>query len=448
MAESDTPTRLLEAFVQGYFQDLKEDLDQIKERLDEVRTKLAGRLQEIGQEPYLLGLSDQFESAARRQATISKLAQAFQDLGTAGSENDLLDALIRHGESIAPRVLLVVRRGERWAQFLNGKVDEENLLPEEGQTVYQCAAERKAVVAGECSEYPAHRPLYERLGGDAVYCAAVPLLFGDSVPAVLYADARERERLDVSSLEILCQGARLAIRALRLSQQKEEPVRPVAEPVPAAEMAPVVEAVSVSEAVPVAEPVQHGVTALEAAPAEAPATPVTESLDDVPLDFAGGMEPSAEGFDLGVESMRRDVEAATSGGLFDKLFPPQEAGVAPSPSWPADSSPAPPTAPGEESLWSDEEQRQHADALRFARLLVSELKLYNEQAVMEGRRARDIYSHIRQNIDLSRQMYQRRVAENITRRRDYFHEEMVKLLAEGDGDSLGRSYPGSQAEAG
>jgi hypothetical protein len=439
MVERDAPTRLLEAFVQGYFQDLKEDLDQIKERLDETRATLARRLQEIGQDPYLRGLSDQFESAARQQATISKLARAFQDLGAGGSENDVLEALVRHGESIAPRVLLVVRRGDRWAQFLHGKVDEENLLPEEGRTVYQRAAECKAVVAGECSDYPAHRPLYERLGDDGSYCAAVPLLFGESVPAVLYADAPERERLDVPSLEILCQGARLAIRALRLSQQKEkpvaEPVQPVAEPIP--------------QVVTALEPVPQVVTALELIPpGEAPAMPVTERLGDVPIDFRRDMEPSAEEFDLRSESMRRDMEAASSGGLLENPFFRQETGVAPPPSGPADLSPAPPTAPEEASQWSEEEQRQHADALRFARLLVSELKLYNEQAVMQGRRARDIYSHIKQNIDLSRQMYQRRVTENITRRRDYFHEEMVKLLAEGDSESLGRSYPGSQAEAG
>ena len=432
MVERDAPTRLLEAFVQGYFQELKEELDRIKERLDEARARLAGRLQEVGREPYLRGLSDQFESAARQQAVISKLAQAFRDLGAAGSEHVLLETLMRHGESIAPRVVLVVRRGDRWVQFLHGKVDEENPLPEEGQTIYQRAAEHKAVVAGECSDYPAHRALYERLGDDGVYCAAVPLLFGESVPAVLYADAPERQRLDVSSLEILCQGARLAIRALRLSQPGETPVAgPVAQEVTAL------------------EPVPEVVTALEAVPhGKAPAMPVTESLDAVPIDFELGMEPSAEEFDLGVESMRRDVEAAASGGLFENPFFPQEAGVAPPPSAPAGSSPAPPAASREASHFSEEEQRRrHADALRFARLLISELKLYNEQAVMEGRRARDIYSHMKQNIDLSRQMYQRRVTEDVTRSRDYFHEVMVKLLAEGDSESLGHSYPGSQAEA-
>jgi hypothetical protein len=62
-------------------------------------------------------------------------------------------------------------------------------------------------------------------------------------------------------------------------------------------------------------------------------------------------------------------------------------------------APAPPTTPrrryGQDvelpvEVSNDEERRLHNDARRFARLLVSENKLYNEQKVAEGRSQGDL----------------------------------------------------------
>src|SRR5262249_46591031 len=45
------------------------------------------------------------------------------------------------------------------------------------------------------------------------------------------------------------------------------------------------------------------------------------------------------------------------------------------------------------------------EARRFARLLVSEIKLYNERAVLEGREGGNLYQRLKEDIDRSRQMY-------------------------------------------
>src|SRR6185503_4000957 len=44
----------------------------------------------------------------------------------------------------------------------------------------------------------------------------------------------------------------------------------------------------------------------------------------------------------------------------------------------------------------DEEEKLHNDARRFARLLVSEIKLYNEQKVADGRRHNDLYDRLKE----------------------------------------------------
>jgi hypothetical protein len=96
---------------------------------------------------------------------------------------------------------------------------------------------------------------------------------------------------------------------------------------------------------------------------------------------------------------------------------------------------------------SEEERRLHSDARRFARLLVSEIKLYNEQKVTEGRSQGDLYPRLREYIDRSREMYDKRVKPEVAQRYDYFHHELVNTLAEGDEAKLGNAYPGATVSA-
>lgn len=94
---------------------------------------------------------------------------------------------------------------------------------------------------------------------------------------------------------------------------------------------------------------------------------------------------------------------------------------------------------------SEDEQRLHNDARRFARLLVSEIKLYNEQKVRDGRAQGNLYERLHEDIDRSRQMYDKRVSAPVASRFDYFHQELVNTLAEGDSSKLGAGYPGASA---
>ena len=91
----------------------------------------------------------------------------------------------------------------------------------------------------------------------------------------------------------------------------------------------------------------------------------------------------------------------------------------------------------------EDERRDHNAARRFARLLVSEIKLYNEQKVNEGREMSDLYDRLREAIERSREMYDKRVQPPVAAKFDYFHYELVNGLADGDDAKLGKSYPGA-----
>lgn len=84
-----------------------------------------------------------------------------------------------------------------------------------------------------------------------------------------------------------------------------------------------------------------------------------------------------------------------------------------------------------------EESRRHDEARRFARLLVSEIKLYNENKVEEGRKNKNIYSLLKEDIDRSKQLYEERIAADIRAKSDYFKQALVSILAGGDSSALG-----------
>ena len=109
-------------------------------------------------------------------------------------------------------------------------------------------------------------------------------------------------------------------------------------------------------------------------------------------------------------------------------------GAAPS----APASAPPPSSPASLDSMDPDTRKQHEDAKRFARLLISEIKLYNEAKVQQGRQKRGIYNLLRDDIERSRQLYSERVSSDIRGATGYFDEELIRILADGDAGALGQ----------
>jgi hypothetical protein len=84
----------------------------------------------------------------------------------------------------------------------------------------------------------------------------------------------------------------------------------------------------------------------------------------------------------------------------------------------------------------DTGSEEHVAARRYARLLVSEIKLYHQDAVMEGRRDRDLAARLGGEIARARVMYDQRVPPEVRQHADHFHDELVRTLADGDAGLL------------
>jgi hypothetical protein len=76
-------------------------------------------------------------------------------------------------------------------------------------------------------------------------------------------------------------------------------------------------------------------------------------------------------------------------------------------------------------------------ARRYARLLVSEIKLYNEGAVQMGRQQRDLLARLKPEIERARKLYSQRISPAVDSRGALFQQELVQTLADGDASLLG-----------
>ena len=375
-------------------------------------------------------------------------------------------------------------------------------LPLNGSTVVSQAAR---TVSSETSSGTRAEDgsLIEQLGGEAQQLAAVPLVVRRKVVAVLYADSAwpHRDAIQLDALEALTQVAAIAVELVSsgrvahpqpqvgapqppaavaevesapapeaMAPQVEQPTyTPQVEPAiaqaetqpteiataPAAEVAAEVGQVEpevTAEPEPQTEPEQMQAAPVEAAPVETPAAVETAGVDTpAPVEAAPVETPAA------VETAGVETPVPVEAAPVETPAPVQETAAVPQtpvaevsqPVFTAQYS----TPLGSKRRWgrdaelpvdvSDDERPLHNDARRFARLLVSEIKLYNEQKVSEGRNQGDIYERLREDIDRSRQMYDKRVAPPVAARHDYFHHELVNTLAEGDEAKLGNSYPGA-----
>lgn len=113
---------------------------------------------------------------------------------------------------------------------------------------------------------------------------------------------------------------------------------------------------------------------------------------------------------------------------------PEQAVEAPAPPPPSAAAPAAPEVPAEH-------QEVHKKAQKFAKLLVDELKLYNQAKVAEGRAHKDLYDRLKDDIDKSRATYEKRYGNTPAGSADYFRQAIIRILADNDESVLGNNFP-------
>ena len=290
----------------------------------------------------------------------------------------------------------------------------------------------------------------------------LPISLRGKLMGIIYADHKGEQPWDIGSAQALTAVACLLIDTLPNRSESPSPILAEIAPVAAEEPGP---AVDFEQALQIEPPGAASVEPEIVAPVEAPQRqqdapvepPVVQHADEPEIvetaDYDFEPEPAVEDFDPSA-TMRVEVAENISAENFDaaaaaeqpapaagteaaSVVPPSVDDMeAPPPVRPIEPPPAEPAAAPAGAMSADDEAK-HEEARRFARLLVSETKLYNEDEVNRGRSEKDIGVRLKDDIERSREMFEKRISAEIRTGNDYFQEELIRILADGDADALG-----------
>jgi len=399
-------------------------------------------------------------SRAKASSDMAIVKAAIGEINEQKSQAEILKALVNRASSFAPRVAFFVIKGDQatgWrGRGFEGTVGDEAIqeisFSVNADTVIGSAAKRLETWSGGPGSHSEDHLLTNRLGEEpAQRIVAIPLKVRGRAVAVLYADSAglDSESINLEALETLVTVSGMGVELLSAARGAA-PKRAVEEapaPPPRVEEQPQPSSY---------EPTSEYTLTPEPEPESTPepsfsGVDTIQSYEPSPTYEATPVEPSSF-----VEAMPVEEPSGVFEDSSATAEQPSAIGEEP-PAWspaPVEASPAatPRRRYGQDAelpveVHGEEERRLHNDARRFARLLISEIKLYNEQKVAEGRAEYDLYDRLREYIDRSREMYDKRVKAEVAARYDYFHGELVNTLAEGDAAKLGANYPGATVNA-
>jgi hypothetical protein len=356
---------------------------------------------------------------------LDRVHRSLAEVEKGSSLSEILTTLVNEVAQYTERAAMFIVKGPNtigWYArgFDHPEAVKQLTIPLNSDTVFRIVHNSHHALRGHVSHSPGTAQVLARLGGNPQGVLAVPLVLRDKLAAILYCDTQQEElaEADAHAIEILVLFASKSIDLASLTPKSAAPG------VPAPSHAPPARPGTSTGAGLGAD----RVASLRAAVEEAKATPARPHAPPPPAPGMMGGGGSAEA------SSTVMFNASQFAAMRQQQAPAGTARPAPPPPPPA--RPAAPPAPQTTGL-SPEEQKAHEDAKRFARLVVSEIKLYNETKVNEGRRHRDLYERLKEDIERGRQMYSDRVALHIRDHTNYFVDELVRILAGGDAAALG-----------
>jgi hypothetical protein len=368
--------------------DLSESVARYDERINE--SAIASAMAEV--------VKSQPPAAAPKGPGTNRLRASLAEIEKGTSLSEVLTYLVNEVAQYVDRAAMFIIKGSSAIGWYSRNIDPSDAVkqinvPMTADTIFRIVQNSRHALRGHISHSPGTGQHLARLGGNIQGILAVPLILRDKVSAVLYCDTKQDEiPEDISHL----------VDILVLVASKN------------------IDLLSFVPKAAVANRTSVGTTPERAAAIRAGGEEVRERAQ-VPVSSA---PPPA------VHAPAPEQEEGSSTVMFKAgAFAPVAKPAAP---------PAPPArpAPGSGTI-APEDQKAHEDAKRFARLVVSEIKLYNEAKVNEGRRNKDIHERLKEDVERGKQMYSDRVPAHIRDTTTYFHDELVRILAGGDASALG-----------
>jgi hypothetical protein len=325
----------------------------------------------------------------------ANLVQAVATIHAGSTQKEILRALLEAGNPYGSRVALFVVKGGAATGWQSRGLGDDDAIKDfpldmtSGPAAY--AYQNRIAAPANIAEMD--RRFVKQFGGpENEQIVVLPLVLKDKVAALLYADGGAEGVLDGPSLEVLVMATSAWLELAALRKQAQRDVSDAVAPVPPMERPPV------------APPVQAASSFSDPFAAHTPKHTAPKPAPEPEP------EPAAEVVEV---AHAASASAAAS---------------------------APAAAADPFAGMSAEDADTHRKAQRFARLLVDEIKLYNQAKVAEGRRHKDLYDRLKEDIDKSRSTFQKRYGSSAAASGDYFQREVVRSLAEDDLSVMGANF--------
>ena len=76
----------------------------------------------------------------------------------------------------------------------------------------------------------------------------------------------------------------------------------------------------------------------------------------------------------------------------------------------------------------------HARARRLARLIVSDIIIYNQDKVVEGIKEDTLFDLLKEDIEVGRTYYEKNIDPAVAEQANYFNQALVDILIKGRGN--------------
>jgi hypothetical protein len=398
----------------GALDELQENVARYDEKIDE--GSIGSAISEvIAANPVAAPEPVAAPPAAESGPNIAVLLSAMAEVDTGANLTEVLTSLVNESAKQVDRVAMFIIKGTNavgWYAkgFDNNDAVKQIQIPLANDTVFKNVQTDRAPILFDPNGAGQTAAALQRMGALGSSAIAAPMVLRDKLAAVLYCDTTGA--LSDPQAAFIDSLVRFAAKTTDLLSFV--PRTPGARP-----------------ANPVVLPGGSGGRPAGAARAAAPAPEGGGTVMFTPSQVAAMNQPAPPPAPPAA-SPRSDGPAG--GGAGTVMFTASQMDqMRQQMSQMKPSAAAPPAAPA----LSPEEAKAHEDAKRFARLIVSEIKLYNEAKVTEGRKAKDLHSRLKEDIERGRQMYHDRISPGLRNNTNYFHDELVRLLAGGDPSALG-----------
>ncbi len=361
----------------------------------------------------------------KEKSIIPVLHAGVRGLRQENSQGRLINYLLNTLSKLVNRVALFVVKDDKLIGWDGRGFDSlseldfrKMIVPLPSESIFSMVVKEGGIYQGSFPKLKGDRRVLSFLGGEPVEVILIPIIVRGKISGVIYADEwpEKNQVKNPEAIEVLVDFAEAMVELLPV--RNKYPTKPKGKL--KVEEEPVSEEPEVSMGDTTKREVDFKTFGTSPALGEEDTRPglITEGIEteeaeelEVPAHDASPT-PSSWGENIEMEEAE-ELEIEEIGGEEEVEIPEE--------------------LPEEEKVLYDAARRK-------ARVLVSDLILYNREKIEKGKQKGNIYKELKDEIDLAIEIYRKKAGNKV--KKDFLYEELLNKLADGN-PALLKGYPGA-----